>query len=156
MQSLLPGLATGGPMQPYRCRLFDDTNRVVKIETCDCTDDAGAKRWADRVLRENPHDSFVELWSGDRLIDRRTRRMPGPTVSSAQCRAARALLRWTQAKLALEASVARKTVADFECGRAKLHHRTRRDITVTLERAGVEFVWENGECVRLARPAKTA
>ncbi|HEX9464686.1 MAG TPA: helix-turn-helix domain-containing protein [Alphaproteobacteria bacterium] len=143
-------------MQPYRCRLFDDANRVVKVEIRDCADDMVAKRWADRVLHENARNNFVELWSDDRLVERRARRMPGPTASSAQCRAARALLRWTQAKLALEAGVARKTIADFESGRAKLHGRTRRDITATLEEAGVEFVWENGECVRLTRPAKTA
>ncbi len=65
-------------------------------------------------------------------------------ASSAQCRAARALLNWTQAVLAERAGVARKTVADFELGERVLHVRTRRDIMATLEAAGIEFVWGTG------------
>lgn len=77
-----------------------------------------------------------------------------PVVSPAQCRAARALLKWTQAKLAQHAAVARKTVADFELGNRSLHRRTRLDITVALEAAGVEFIWNpDGEGVRFARRA---
>ena len=64
-----------------------------------------------------------------------------PLLSSAQCRAARALLGWTQAMLADRAGVARKTVAHFEVGRRALLARTRRDITETFERAGLEFIW---------------
>lgn len=82
-----------------------------------------------------------------------------PLVSSAQCRAARALLGWTQATLADRAGVARKTVAHFEIGRRGLMARTRRDIMATLEQAGIEFVWPaaGGEGVRLARrPAPPA
>jgi DNA-binding XRE family transcriptional regulator len=76
-----------------------------------------------------------------------------PLVSSAQCRAARALLGWTQAMLANQAGVARKTVAHFEVGRRDLMARTRRDIMETFERAGVEFIWpgSSGEGVRLLR-----
>jgi len=75
-----------------------------------------------------------------------------PAASPAQCRAARALLRWTQGQLAQHATVARKTVADFELGNRTLHRRTRLDITVALEAAGVEFIWEaDGEGVRFAR-----
>jgi DNA-binding XRE family transcriptional regulator len=62
-------------------------------------------------------------------------------ATPAQCRAARALLNWTQAMLAERAGVARKTVADFELGERVLHVRTRRDITATLEDAGIEFLW---------------
>ena len=36
------------------------------------------------------------------------------TISAAQCRAARALLNWTQDQLAQNAQVARATIADFE------------------------------------------
>jgi len=75
-----------------------------------------------------------------------------PAASPAQCRAARALLRWTQGQLAQQATVARKTVADFELGNRTLHRRTRLDITVALEAAGVEFIWDaGGEGVRFAR-----
>lgn len=75
-----------------------------------------------------------------------------PVASPAQCRAARALLRWTQDRLAERAAVARKTVADFELGNRSLHRRTRLDITIALEAAGVEFTWAaDGEGVRFAR-----
>jgi transcriptional regulator with XRE-family HTH domain len=75
-----------------------------------------------------------------------------PVVSPAQCRGARALLRWTQDRLAERAAVARKTVADFELGNRSLHRRTRLDITIALEAAGVEFIWAaEGEGVRFAR-----
>ena len=77
-------------------------------------------------------------------------------ASAAQCRAARALLDWTQTILAQRAGVARKTVADFELGRRSLHRRTIIDITTALEAAGVEFTWAveggvNGDGVRFAR-----
>ena len=62
-------------------------------------------------------------------------------ATPAQCRAARALLNWTQAVLAERAGVARKTIADFELASRTLHIRTRRDITATLESAGIEFTW---------------
>lgn len=63
------------------------------------------------------------------------------TASPAQCRAARAMLHWTQTVLAERAGVARKTVADFEIGTRPLYRRTRRDIMATLEKAGIEFTW---------------
>jgi transcriptional regulator with XRE-family HTH domain len=72
-------------------------------------------------------------------------------ISPAQCRAARALLAWTQAELAERASLSRKTVADFEQENRDVHVRTRHDIATTLERAGVEFL-PGG--VRLAAVAK--
>jgi hypothetical protein len=62
------------------------------------------------------------------------------------------LLRWTQGALAQHAAVARKTVADFELGNRSLHRRTRLDITVALEGAGIEFIWgSDGDGVRFAR-----
>lgn len=72
--------------------------------------------------------------------------------SAAQCRAARTMLKWTQSKLAAEAGVARKTIADFEAGSRTLHRRTRIDITAALQSAGVEFLWDdaqNSEGVRV-------
>lgn len=74
--------------------------------------------------------------------------IPRRTASAAQCRAARAFLRWTQRDLAQRAKIARKTVADFECGR-HLIKRTRREITTALEAAGVVFLTEPGDGVRL-------
>src|SRR4051812_46272533 len=66
-------------------------------------------------------------------------------ASAAQCRAARAMLHWTQADLATRAGIARKTVTDMELSTRRLHFRTRRDITNTLQQAGIEFLWsDNG------------
>lgn len=67
-----------------------------------------------------------------------------PVASAAQCRAARALLGWTQAQLADAAGVARKTIANFESSARPLHRRTRRDITAALEQGGIEFIGEDG------------
>ncbi len=60
-------------------------------------------------------------------------------ISPAQCRMARALLRWTQRDLARKAAVARRTVSDFESGLRLLRLRTRRDIANTFVNAGVVF-----------------
>src|SRR3954467_10702519 len=65
------------------------------------------------------------------------------TVSPEQCRAGRALLNWSQADLAARAGVARKTVTEFEIGSRPLNFRTRRDITLALEAAGLVFFWED-------------
>jgi hypothetical protein len=52
--------------------------------------------------------------------------------------------------LAERAGVARKTIADFELATRTLHIRTRRDITATLEAAGIEFSWDDSHGVRFA------
>ena len=65
-------------------------------------------------------------------------------ASPAQCRAARALLGWTQAMLAERAGVARKTIAEFETEVRTLHYRTRRDIAAALVAAGIGFVAGDG------------
>jgi transcriptional regulator with XRE-family HTH domain len=61
-----------------------------------------------------------------------------------QCRAARALLNWTQDRLAEAASVSKKTLADFEAGNRDPYERTLADIQKALEGAGIEFISENG------------
>ena len=70
---------------------------------------------------------------------------PRRVLSPAQCRAARAILGWTQADLAERAALARKTIADFEMNVRSLQFRTRRDITATFEGVGIEFIWGNGD-----------
>jgi transcriptional regulator with XRE-family HTH domain len=62
------------------------------------------------------------------------------SISSEQCRAARALLDWSQQQLACRAKVARKTIADFELGQVKPYPRTLRDVVAALEDAGVSFL----------------
>ena len=62
------------------------------------------------------------------------------SISSEQCRAARALLDWSQQELACHAKVARKTIADFELGQVKPYPRTLRVVVAALEDAGVSFL----------------
>ncbi|MBI1774417.1 MAG: helix-turn-helix transcriptional regulator [Proteobacteria bacterium] len=66
---------------------------------------------------------------------------PRRVLSPAQCRAARAILGWTQADLAERSELARKTIADFEMNVRSLQFRTRRDITAAFEGVGIEFIW---------------
>jgi transcriptional regulator with XRE-family HTH domain len=61
-------------------------------------------------------------------------------ISPAQCRAARALLNWTQDKLAVKTGVALKTIRGFESGRRKPLGVTRAAIKQALEQAGIEFL----------------
>jgi DNA-binding XRE family transcriptional regulator len=65
-------------------------------------------------------------------------------ITRDQCRAARALLNWTQDRLAQTASVSKKTLADFEAGNRDPYERTLTDIQKALEAAGIEFIAENG------------
>lgn len=64
------------------------------------------------------------------------------TLSPAQCRAARALVAMQQAEIAVAASVARKTLADFEAGKTTPNPRTLQAIRQAFERLGVEFFAE--------------
>lgn len=61
-------------------------------------------------------------------------------LSPAQCRAARALLNWSQTDLETKAGVSRKTLADFEGGKRQPYERTLAEIRATLEKAGVVFL----------------
>lgn len=65
-------------------------------------------------------------------------------LTSAQCRAARALIEMSRETLAASAKVAVRTISDFEAGRREPIHATRMAIRTALEAAGVEFIPENG------------
>ncbi|MEK1888246.1 MAG: helix-turn-helix transcriptional regulator [Phyllobacterium sp.] len=77
-------------------------------------------------------------------------------ISSAQCRAGRALVEMDQAKLAEAANVSRNTVVDFERGRRTPNTNNLLALQKALETAGVIFVDENGEGpgVRLRKEAR--
>lgn len=66
-------------------------------------------------------------------------------ITPAQCRAARALLDWSQQQLATAAAVGVVTVRQFEAGAAEPRRATIDVITRALTEAGVIFVPENGE-----------
>lgn len=61
-----------------------------------------------------------------------------------QCRAARGMLGWSQAKLAETADVGKQTIADYERGARTPYDRTLRDLRLALEEGGIEFIPENG------------
>lgn len=61
-----------------------------------------------------------------------------------QVRAGRALLDWSQARLAERAGTSLSTVKDFEAGRRQPMAQNAAAIRAALEVAGVEFIAENG------------
>ena len=65
-------------------------------------------------------------------------------LTAAQCRAARALLNWSQDHLAEASKVGISTVGDFERDRRMPCDHLLRDMRSALESAGVEFIAGNG------------
>jgi transcriptional regulator with XRE-family HTH domain len=72
--------------------------------------------------------------------------------TAAQCRAARALLNWSQAKLSVLSNVGMTTLGDFERETRMPCDHLVRDIRSVLEGAGIEFITERsgGLGLRLA------
>ena len=62
------------------------------------------------------------------------------SLLASQCRAARAMLGFSQRDLAKHAEVAHRTIADFETGSRTPHPRTLKAIRETLEKSGVLFI----------------
>jgi hypothetical protein len=80
-------------------------------------------------------------------------------LSSAQIRAARALLRWSAEDLARESALGVTTIrrAEIAEGRTNMTVANDRAVRKALEAAGVEFIDENGggAGVRLRKHAGT-
>jgi transcriptional regulator with XRE-family HTH domain len=77
-------------------------------------------------------------------------------MTPTQCRAARGLLEITQPELAHAADLGLSTIVDFEKQRRVVSMEAVEAIRAALERAGIEFIDENGggEGVRLRKPAR--
>jgi DNA-binding XRE family transcriptional regulator len=77
-------------------------------------------------------------------------------LTPAQCRAARALLEWTQQELADHAQVSRATIRDFELGKHDAHRSTECLICSAFTAAGVTLVQDpilgDGAFLRSAAP----
>jgi transcriptional regulator with XRE-family HTH domain len=67
------------------------------------------------------------------------------------CRAARALLHWSQTDLSKASAVATKTIADYERGARTPYDRTLRDLRQAFEAAGIEFTNGDASGLRLKR-----
>jgi transcriptional regulator with XRE-family HTH domain len=65
-------------------------------------------------------------------------------ITSAQCRAARGLLDWTQQELADKAGIGIVTVRQVEAGLSKPRRATLEVIKRAMEAAGIEFIDGNG------------
>jgi transcriptional regulator with XRE-family HTH domain len=67
-------------------------------------------------------------------------------ISSEQIRAARALLRWEQKDLAEASGISLPSIKRLETqpGQLAAQPRTVDDLRAALEKAGVEFIAENG------------
>ena len=65
-------------------------------------------------------------------------------MTPAQSRAARGLLEWSQEELARASNLGLSTIRDFEKGRRKPTINNLTAMQVALEKAGVEFIPENG------------
>jgi DNA-binding XRE family transcriptional regulator len=65
-------------------------------------------------------------------------------ISPAQCRMARALLNWTQEKLAAKVGVAHKTIYNFEKELRTPLNVSRAAIQQAFEQAGIEFLPNDG------------
>ncbi|WP_337181421.1 helix-turn-helix transcriptional regulator [Shinella sp.] len=74
-------------------------------------------------------------------------------ISPEQCRAARALLNWTQAELAERVSISAVSIRAFEKG-GEMRDSNLKLLRMTFEAAGVTFIPENGggAGVRLSKP----
>lgn len=64
-------------------------------------------------------------------------------LTPAQCRAARALLDWTQGRLSEETGLSTVTIRSFEAGR-DARESNRKLLRLTLEKAGIQFLDKNG------------
>lgn len=77
-------------------------------------------------------------------------------MTPAQCRAARALIGWTQTHTASVAGLGVSTVADFELDRREVSAAAVDALRVALEKAGVVFIDENGMGAGVRLKAKKA
>ena len=65
-------------------------------------------------------------------------------MNPAQCRSARALIGMTQPQLAHESGLGLSTIVDFERMRRPVSDEAVAAIRSALERAGIDFIDENG------------
>lgn len=77
-------------------------------------------------------------------------------ITPEQCRAARALLDWTQRDLAARAKLSTLTIREFERNKSRLKDSTAQLLRMVLEAEGVVLIDANGggPGARLAKPGE--
>ena len=68
-------------------------------------------------------------------------------INYKQCKAARALLDWSQEDLSQKAEVAKATIGDFERGARNLRIETMQKVVAVLENEGIRFEGEGNRIV---------
>ena len=63
-------------------------------------------------------------------------------INYKQCKAARALLDWSQEDLSQKAEVSKATIGDFERGARNLRIETMQKVVTVLENEGIRFEGE--------------
>ncbi len=77
-------------------------------------------------------------------------------ITPEQCRAARALLGWSQKELSKRTKISDVTIRKFELRKTHLKESTAQHFRLVFERSGVVFIDENGggPGARLEKPVK--
>ncbi|MBY5630429.1 helix-turn-helix transcriptional regulator [Rhizobium leguminosarum] len=65
-------------------------------------------------------------------------------LTPSQCRAARALLDWSQQQLADQSKIGNATIRNFESGKSAPQHATLDVLRRCFESAGIMFIDQNG------------
>ena len=77
-------------------------------------------------------------------------------ITAAQCRAARALLKWSQEDLAERSGIGVATIRTFETDASSPYKRTLQTLKTTFEEAGVAFIDRDEGVGVMLRKAFTA
>jgi ribosome-binding protein aMBF1 (putative translation factor) len=98
------------------------------------------------LLVPNSREDLISLYGMKHTIKYEKVNMVFKPLTSAQIRAARALLRWSADELARETTVGVTTIRRAELSECETSMTTANDLAVrrALESAGVEFIDENG------------
>lgn len=62
-----------GGMDYYRCYILGSDTKIMSAETAAHPSDATAIEWAERLLRDRPQATGVELWTDSRVVHRKIR-----------------------------------------------------------------------------------
>src|ERR1700761_7454237 len=77
-------------------------------------------------------------------------------ITPEQCRAARALLGWSQDDLERTSGVSKKTIAEFEREAQIPYDKTLRELETALRASGVQLISENGGGVGVRKTSPAA